>query len=373
MSVPASNSHGMSERTTEIPIRNVWYMLLYVWDALHVQDRWRAAVEEAPTLDALLARVLADQIEQRFRIGMGRDYREEAAERAGIRGRVDFNECIKKMSFRHGRAFCRYQIFDVDVPRNQIIRSVLTHVAKVGNFGTGQKKAQELKSRLHSVARAMPGVSILELKPDLIGRELLKRQDGDYSLMLSICYLLVQRYMPREKAGDYYLPHANRDELSLYDIYEKFVAKFYEHHLTEWTVALQKTIRWPTEAHSDYVPVMKPDLTLEHEESGKLIVLDTKFTGASLTGGRWGNTTFNRDHVFQIYAYLRSQEEESPEHRCSTGILLYPTVGHRLSERVKIQGHSIHWETVDLSQPWRGIEADLLSIPEVIRMGQGRE
>ena len=51
-----STEHG-------IPIRNLWYMLLYAWNEAPLQDlRGRAlqdaAVERAPTLDALLASVL---------------------------------------------------------------------------------------------------------------------------------------------------------------------------------------------------------------------------------------------------------------------------------------------------------------------------
>lgn len=79
--------------------------------------------------------------------------------------------------------------------------------------------------------------------------------------------------------------------------------------------------------------------------------------------GQWGNVTFNRDHLFQLYAYLRSQENRSKHHESAMGILLYPTVKHRLEEIVEIQGHKINWITIDLSQPWEKIEEDLLSIP----------
>ena len=121
---------------TGIPVRNLWYMLLYVWDAVQLKDHWKSDVENAPTLDALLGTILANQIQQRVRIGLGRNYRTHAAEIAGVRGRVDFNESLKRMSFQHGRAFCQFQIFSANVPKNQIIRSTMARLVQIGDFGS---------------------------------------------------------------------------------------------------------------------------------------------------------------------------------------------------------------------------------------------
>ena len=100
-----------------------------------------------------------------------------------------------------------------------------------------------------------------------------------------------------------------------------------------------------------------------HPVHEKLVVLDTQFTANILVEGRWGKPTFDRNHIFQMYAYLRSQEDRSPCHASATGVLLFPTVNQRLPEAVELQGHVIRWETIDLNQPWEKIEADLLKIP----------
>jgi len=110
---------------------------------------------------------------------------------------------------------------------------------------------------------------------------------------------------------------------------------------------------------------MYPDLAMQHRDTSKLLILDTKFTAGIVVPGRMDNVVFDRSHLFQIYAYLRSQEHLSQSHQTATGILLYPTVEHRMSERVRIQGHDIRWETIDLTQPWEQIEIDLLRIPAV--------
>jgi 5-methylcytosine-specific restriction enzyme subunit McrC len=356
---PFVTAHG-------IPIRNLWHMLLYVWDSWQMSHRWHAEIEKAPSLDALLALILSSLIQQRLRIGLGRDYKKEEAQIAGIRGRVDFARSQNKLAFQHGRAFCRYDTFSVNVRKNQIIRSTLARLVQIGDFGPDRNLAEELRARLRKLVRNLEPVDVIELKPAQIRREQLGRNDVDYRLMLAICGLIAQRQMPLDAPGLTDLPGIDRDSLTLYQLYERFVAKFYTIHLSkDWAIRSQPKMDWPTLKPSQYLPVMNPDVTMQHKKTGKLLVLDTKFTANVLIRGK-ADLIFNPSHLFQIYAYLRSQEHRSDSHLLATGVLLYPAVEHRISEMVRIQGHDIRWETIDLTQPWETIESDLLSVPVVV-------
>lgn len=348
---------------TGIPIRNLWYMLLYAWNELQTRGRWTAEAEQSPTLDALLASVLADLIQQRLRIGLGGNYCESEGLLRGVRGRVEFTQSLKRLAFQHGQAYCRFQVYSPNVPMNQIVRSTLARLAAVGVFGPEAWRSENLRHRLRRIVRDLDAVDFVELKPESIRRQQLQRHDADYRLMLAICYLVAQRQMPTEVAGHEMLPVLDRDAMTLYRVFEKFVANFYKTHLVDWTVSSQAPLKWPAVIGSAYLPALNPDLVLRHLSSGRIAVLDTKFTASILTEGRWGNWTFNRDHLFQIYAYLRSQEAESASHATAAGVLLYPTVKHSLSEVVEIQGHRICWETVDLSAEWASIEGRLLEVP----------
>ena len=50
---------------------------------------------------------------------------------------------------------------------------------------------------------------------------------------------------------------------------------------------------------------MQTDIKLER--SGAQLAIDIKFTGL-LTHNAYGQERLKRDHLFQLYAYLRSQE-----------------------------------------------------------------
>jgi 5-methylcytosine-specific restriction enzyme subunit McrC len=348
--------------TGAIPIRNLWHMLLYAWNEVVVKNQWEAEAESAPSLDALLALILAKLVQQRVRIGLGRNYTNEARLFRGLRGRVDFTESLKRLAFENGQAYCRYQIYSYNVPKNQIIRSTLARLVQTGQFGTDRKRADELRHKLRRLTRDLDGVDLIELKIDFIHRQQLGRNDADYRLMLAICELLLRRQMPTETAGSHKLPGLDRDALTMYRIYERFVANFYKLHLGEWTVSSQVQLSWHMRQTSNYMPTMSPDLILQHKTTGRMVVLDTKFTPNSLILNRWGNYVFDSSHIYQLYAYLRSQEHVSDFHKCASGILLYPTARQNLSETIELQGHQIHLVTIDLSRPWEEIESKLLDL-----------
>src|SRR5215208_2993266 len=107
-----------------IPMRNLWYMLLYAWNEVAlVQVGDPEDIESSPTLDALLANMLAKLVQQRLRIGLGRDYLQENHLIDGIRGHINFTYSLKYHAFVHGRAYCDFQQYSINTPKNQIIRS----------------------------------------------------------------------------------------------------------------------------------------------------------------------------------------------------------------------------------------------------------
>lgn len=353
-SIPVTN--------TGIPIRNLWYLLLYAWHEAALLGKWRAEVETAPNLDALLASLLANLLQQRLRIGLGRTYRDEAQRLRGIRGRIDFTESLKRLAFDNGEAHCHVPVFTINGPKNQIIRATLAYLAQVGQFGSETPHTKALRQRLRRLVRDLEEVDFIAVTSDLLRRQHLGRNDEDYRLMLALCELVFQRRMPTEAEGVKPLPGLDRDEMTLHRVFERFVANFYQHHLTDWQVTAQAPLAWHAEKGSSYLPAMRADLRITHRATGRLIVLDTKFTPHSLRTSEYGKAVFDASHLYQLYAYLRSQEHLSAQHRAAAGILLYPTVKQHLSEESIVQGHSIRIETVDLAKPWPDIETRLLGL-----------
>jgi 5-methylcytosine-specific restriction enzyme subunit McrC len=345
-----------------IPIRNLWYMLIYAWNEAQTKNQWQAEIEKSPNFDALLASILLKLIQQRMRIGLGCSYASEERLLKGIRGRVDFTKSLRRRVFEKGQAYCRFQKYSNNVPKNQIILSTIARLVQIGNFGPDAPQAENLRHRLRRLSRDLESIDIIDLDIGLIRRQQLGRNDNDYRIMLAICELILQRQMPIEFSGQNALPSLDRDMLLLQKVYERFIANFYRLHLRNWLVLAQTRFDWHTKNTSPYLPTMQPDLVLKDQGNGSILILDTKFTEKSLVDGRFGNKGFDSSHLYQIYAYLRSQEHLSEQHHKATGILLYPAARHQLSECVRLQDHNIYLQTIDLADPWESIEHNLLDL-----------
>jgi len=380
-----------------IPIRNLWHMLLYAWNEVPLKSGWMLEdVESAPTLDTLLASVLIRLMQQRLRIGLGHDYINEERTVQGIRGRVRFAETLKHRTLDRGQVVCEFQEYSANSLKNQIIRTTLARLAKVGQFGPFDKPSalraapetssasakspgkntqdystrdysKEMQQKLRQLIRNLDGIDFIELTPELIRRQMLIRNDHDYRLMLAICDLILQRQMPRGPGGrsSSIVPVIDREEVVLYNVYERFVANFYRIHLKDWDVSAQKRLEWHAKESSERLPLMVPDLVLQERSTGRIMILDTKFTAHSLVENQWGKPVFDSSHLYQVYAYLKSQEHLSEAHGTASGILLYPAVAHRLSEQIKLQGHVIRIESVDLAAPWQEVEGQLLGLIKI--------
>ena len=71
-------------------------------------------------------------------------------------------------------------------------------------------------------------------------------------------------------------------------------------------------------------------------------------------------------HIYQMYAYLRSQEKiEDRNSLTSTGMLLHPTVDEDLTEMANIQGHPIWFCTVNLGESATNIRKRLLYLHQI--------
>jgi 5-methylcytosine-specific restriction enzyme subunit McrC len=366
-----SNSQSSPYTEYGIPIRNVWHMLLYAWNEAPLNELrgWvlkEAFVEQAPTLDTLLASVLIRLVQQRLRIGLGHEYVDEAGTLRGLRGRINFGETIRQHALERGQLICEFQGYRANSLKNQIIRSTLARLIKVGRFGPEPAQLREMQQKLRRVLRDLDGIDFVELTPDLVRRQLYARgrHDHDYRLMLSICDLIVQRQMPADLEGHTtgIVPLIDRELLVLYRVYERFVANFYRLHLQDWEVSAQKRLEWHAEESNERLPLMIPDIVLQESRSRSMIVLDTKFTAKSLVENRWGKAVFDSSHLYQLYAYLKSQEHLSEVHRKAVGILLYPAVHTRFSEKARLQDQVIRIESVDLAAPWQEVERQLMEL-----------
>jgi len=160
----------------------------------------------------------------------------------------------------------------------------------------------------------------------------------------------------------------DKNQHYLRKLFEKGIAGFYNVLLSSrgWVVEAGKGLDWSitrrTNGIDAILPSMRSDIYMTHRPSGKRIIIDTKFNSL-LTKGWYRDMTLRNSYIYQIYTYLRSQENLSDAGSMSSlGILLHPAIGENYLESVTIQSHEIRFATVDLSTNARAMRQQLLTI-----------
>jgi len=195
-----------------------------------------------------------------------------------------------------------------------------------------------------------------------------ERHDADDQPMVVAAHLAFNLALPTEAAGTQLLSLPDREIHWIRKLYERGIAGFYDVVLSRrgWRVDAGRTIGWQIESKSPGIdkilPSMRTDIILEHPDAGRRIVIDTKFNSV-VTRGWYREQTLRSEYIYQIYAYLMSQEGDGdPLAEDASGLLLHPSVGATVDEVVVIQNHEIRFATVDLGATAKEIREQLLQV-----------
>ena len=346
-----------------IPVRNLWLLMLYASDLFRQLDASgdRSFEDNPDDLPDLVAEILTHEVERRLRrnLSYGYQYRHEVLGR--VRGRIDLLQTEAHQLLQRGVVACRFDELTIDTPRNRYVRSALEVLSKY-------VRRKELAHRCRSLVGSLRRQGVVGERP---GREettveRFGRHDAVDRKMVDAARLAFEMAIPTEKAGSRHLPFPDRDVNWIRRLYEKGVAGFYDVVLSSqgWRVHPGTILHWPKAGRSPRIeqilPTMRTDIVLDHVDTDRRIVIDTKFNSV-LSGGWYRNEGIRSGYMYQIYAYLRSQEESGdPLDLHAEGMFLHPAVGEMFNEWVDIQKHRIHFRTVDLAADTQTIRSQLL-------------
>lgn len=356
-----------------VPVRNIWLLLLYASRLYRELPEWRrVAVEEAPDdIPNLVAEILTRAVERRLRRNLSRDYRRRPADLNRVRGRIDLLRTERRQLLQRGRIACVFDELTVDTPRNRYVKAALGHLARMLGARASERE-RDLAHRCRVQAGNLERAGVADPlhhrgRPELPQlREV--RADADDRQMLAAAQLAFELSIPTVDAGRSTLTMP--DKVKGWELFERAVAGFYDVTLRPqgWYVRPGKSLSWPKDAETagigNILPGMITDVVLEHPVIGRRIVIDTKYT-AVVTRGQYDSQRLRSGHIYQIYAYLRSQEKPAdPLSYRTDGILLYPAIDCDVDEAAVIQGHTIRFATVDLTVNGSAIRQRLLDIAQ---------
>jgi len=340
----------MMAPTLQIPLRNIWLLFLYAADLAKVRDQFEGEIDEARDLPDLLGRILAHVVEERLRRNLSRGYRTRSQNLSRVRGRIDMLKTETGQLLERGQVACRFEAHTMNTPRNRVVKAALERLsARVGDDKTAHR-CRALAADFSRVGVLGRRPSRTELATDQIGRN--EKTD---KLMLALASMVFDLVIPNQEDGDVNVVGAQLTEHLIRHLFEKAIGNALRLNLEPkgWRVQQGRRYRWPVKNASDGIasvlPGMQTDIELDHDETGRHIVIDTKFTNI-FTSSNYRSEMLKSGYLYQLYAYLRTQENaERPERRHSEGMLLHPQIGGAVNEVMNIQGHQMCFRTIDLT------------------------
>jgi mcrBC 5-methylcytosine restriction system component-like protein len=350
-----------------IPVRNLWLLMLYASDWYReLPPSRRSEVEDAPDeIPDLIAEILCHRVEHRLRRNLSYGYQRRQDVLSRLRGHIELLKTERRHLLQRGKIACSFAELTVNTVRNRYVRAALTEIAKM-------VQNESLAQRCRSLAVGLGRLGVSGECPThhKITTDVIARHHAGDRPMMDAAHLAFHLALPTEMAGDKSLPLPERNIVWIRRLYEKAIAGFYRAVLDSamWRVDAGKWLSWPITQASDNIekifPAMQTDIVLENRAEKRRLIIDTKFN-ALLTKGRHREESLRSGYLYQIYAYLRSQEKaEDALARHATGLLLHPAINCSIDEYVVIQGHEIRFATVDLSATAAEIRRRLLQLIE---------
>ena len=255
-----------------------------------------------------------------------------------VRGRINVLYTERHQLMDRGMVACRFDELTVDTPRNRFVRAALDQIARIVHREALARRCRSLAASLRQMGVTGEKPSRSDVAVDRFGRHDL----GDQQ-MVAAAHLAFNLALPSEAAGTKNLSLPDREITWVRRLYEKGIAGFYNVVLSRqgWRVDAGKVFAWLIDQKSPGIdrilPSMRTDIILDSEVEGRRIVIDTKFNSV-VTPGWYREETLRSGYVYQIYAYLRSQEGNGDFlSESATGLLLHPAVGE-MSTIGQIQG-----------------------------------
>lgn len=347
-----------------IPLRNIWVLFLYAADLLRFKEATTAQVEVARDLPELLARLLVQVVQQRLRRNLSRGYQSKHAVLSRVRGRIDVLATAAGQLLERGCVACQFEDHTMDTPRNRLVRAALDHLAMSVTVPGVVHDCRALSQRLGKLGVLSQMPARAALSADQIGRN----ETADL-LMVSLARMVFDVVIPSEQTGSTHAVSADVGVHLVRRLFEKAVANALRLQLKPlgWQVQTGRKLSWPVTGQSEgileHLPGMQTDIELVHPVQRRKVVVDTKFTHV-FTESQFKNEVLRSGYMYQIYAYLRTQEAALQAQGIdrSEGMLLHPQCGHEMNQYIDMQGHRIRFRTIDLMSSAEDFERQLLCI-----------
>lgn len=358
-----SNQSTVKTTVATVPIRNIWLLLLYASDLYQTLGKQQLVqLENNPEdLIKLVAKLYCQAVGKRLMRSLSCGYQQHTQVLNRVRGKIDMLITARQQLLEKGRIQCHFDNLTIDTPKNRYIHAAAHALLPQLQDKILTRQCQKIISRFKALKIGQS--THYDYLTDYFDQS--GKQD---KTLLTLCRLIFNLAIPTELAGVHQVEQVKKTDHWLRRLFEKAVVGFCRANLNsnDWKTSTGKRLYWQQEQASsgikNFLPNMQTDLIIEHRNCNHRLIIDTKCTSIHHQS-RYKNKVFKSSHIYQLYAYLRSQENAADPPSCNaTGMLLYPVINDTINEYVTIQNHQFRFCTIDLSQESSLIRKNLLNL-----------
>ncbi|MCD8283101.1 MAG: 5-methylcytosine-specific restriction endonuclease system specificity protein McrC, partial [Prevotella sp.] len=251
-----------------ILIKNIYYMLAYVYDALTFCSPESIAAERFDRIHNLFAFILKEGIGRQIKQGLYRKYTDRKDDIPGVRGRIDMTGTIRNRAAGRHLISCDYDELSPDNLLNRILKTCVLLLLRSGEV------SQEYKDLLRKEMAFFGEIDTVDVRRIPWADIRYHRNNCTYRLLIGLCRLLIEGMLHTTEAGGNRLQTFDYTG-KRFNLYEKFILKYYAKEFPQLNPK-SESIKWKLDDnYSDFLPVMRTDVTLRYKN--KVLIIDAKY------------------------------------------------------------------------------------------------
>lgn len=346
----------------KVPIKNALFLYSYIWDKVENRDYANLSSQDDFESSNIFAELFLINIKKILKQGLYKEYIQNNEELGVVRGRIDIKSSINAQSFKRGKVDCDYDELVENNILNQIIKFIAIRLYKSADLSIYNKR------RINKIILYFSRVDYVEIDKYSFQKLHFNKSNYYYFYMIKICELIFNLQMLSEESGKYVFYDLFSSDENMNEVFELFVYKFYEYELPKgYTVKYQSQLNWNlTGGNQSLLPIMKMDTLIKSEK--ETTIIDTKYY-KNYVSTNFNKASFISENIYQMMAYLGNINANND----LRGILLYPLpfdsepIDETYDVKIASDGPDvkIQFLTIDLSQDWKKIAFDLLSIIDI--------
>lgn len=354
-----------SEQKNIIPIKNLFYMLCYAWDVLSIAKDIKVGSDDFDDAYNLLGRVFTFGVGKLIKSGFHRSYVAEREELSTLRGKINIQESINRLTFYKEKLVCEFDEYSTNDIFNQIIKYTISSLLKSPEIDS--KIKQDLKKEMVYFS------GIDELAPTKVNRQKLfyDKNNKIYKMLIQIAIMLYDNTSINEEDGNILFKDFFRQE-QMHKVFELFILNFYNINLNKHTYKVHAPkINWHIDdkAKEEWGDIFdietnpsdrRTDIVVENRDKKIQFIIDAKYYNKTFVEA-YMNTNDEKirtGHLNQVRGYLLDSDFQGKK----IGALVYPMVNNdlRKGKIIPMIDTPIIVKTINLNTDWKEIEKDLL-------------